>query len=83
MEQQLSSLKNEFYALSSKPPEVIREVVKEYVEVSSESDRLRIRQLEQQVTNLQSDLQFVNQKKQEVVKEYIEVHSETDKLRIR
>lgn len=76
-------MKDEYFALSQRKQEVLREVVKEVVEIPSEEDKLRIKRLEQQLAQLREEYYILNQKKQEVVREVVEVSSETDKLRIR
>lgn len=72
-------LREEYYSLNQKKQEVIREVV----EVSSDADKLRIKQLESQLVQLREEYYVVSTKKQEVIKEVVEVPSEYDRQRIR
>ncbi|CAK73701.1 unnamed protein product (macronuclear) [Paramecium tetraurelia] len=82
--QKIYQLECQLQQLAQKKQEVIREYVTEKIEVPLESDQIRIRQLEIQLSNIQRDYQMLSLRKQEILKETItvEVSSQADKNRI-
>ncbi|CAK90871.1 unnamed protein product (macronuclear) [Paramecium tetraurelia] len=79
LEEQLRMLKDQYFELNTLKQQVLKEVVKEVIEVPSQSDQILIKELRQELQQLQSEYRILNAQKQN----YVEIQSEVDKNRIK